>query len=298
MFTPVSGTGYYSYQFAKDAEGNYPKFRYLYVDGEIATLAHEGILHFNDGEQYKMPFEKGYNASMGTDVFYKVNDKGETVKCSTAEVIANINAHPDLAKNKFYMYESIFANCQSEADYRQMELHIQCQWDFNILHVDRVDFNDSVMTESGKKCVAVYFNEEERDRFQIPGGYTLVAREHWMENSLAFLDEPGEYYYDLENVVLSLYYYDELPDNYITKKEARALGWEGGTPERYLEGSAIGGDSFGNREGLLPKKNGRKWYECDINYEGGYRGAERILFSNDGLIYYTDDHYESFEQLY
>lgn len=206
-FTPVSGKGYYSYQFAKDAEGNYPKFRYLYVDGEIATLAHEGILHFNDGEQYKMPFEKGYDASMGLDILYKVNEKGDTVKKSAAELIADINAHPNMAKNKFYMYESIFANCQSEADYRQMELHIQCQWDFNIIHVDHVDFNDVAMTEDGKKCVAVYFNEEERDRFQIPGGYTLIAREHWMENSLAFLDEPGEYYYDLETGML--FYYPE-----------------------------------------------------------------------------------------
>jgi hypothetical protein len=113
MFTPVSGTGYYSYQFAKDAEGNYPKFRYLYVDGEIATLAHEGILHFNDGEQYKMPFEKGYDASMGLDILYKVNEKGDTVKKSAAELIADINAHPNMAKNKFYMYESIFENCKT-----------------------------------------------------------------------------------------------------------------------------------------------------------------------------------------
>jgi len=61
---------------------------------------------------------------------------------------------------------------------------------------------------------------------------------------------------------------------------------------------SIGGDSFGNREGILPKKEGRKWFECDINYEGGYRGAERIVYSNDGLIYYTNDHYKTFVQLY
>ncbi|WP_276648398.1 ribonuclease domain-containing protein [Trichococcus flocculiformis] len=61
---------------------------------------------------------------------------------------------------------------------------------------------------------------------------------------------------------------------------------------------SIGGDCFGNREGLLPKKSGRTYYEADIDYDGGYRGAERIVYSNDGLIFYTDDHYESFEQLY
>ena len=105
----------------------------------------------------------------------------------------------------------------------------------------------------------------------------------------------GEYYYDLENVVLYLYYYNELPDNYITKKEARALGWEGGTPERYLEGSAIGGDSFGNREGLLPAG---KYTECDLYTLGkDERGAERLVFTDDEY-YYTGDHYASFTQIW
>ena len=61
---------------------------------------------------------------------------------------------------------------------------------------------------------------------------------------------------------------------------------------------SIGGDRFGNREGLLPDARSRQWYECDVNYEGGYRGAERLLFSNDGLIYYSGDHYGSCELLY
>ena len=109
----------------------------------------------------------------------------------------------------------------------------------------------------------------------------------------------GEYYYDLANVVLYLYYYDELPDNYISKKEARVLGWEGGTPERYLEGSAIGGDRFGNRECVLPQESGRTYTECDLNTDGkSSRGAKRIVVSNDGLIYYTDDHYKTFTLLY
>ena len=110
-----------------------------------------------------------------------------------------------------------------------------------------------------------------------------------------YLPEEGEYYYDLENVVLYIEYYSELPDNYITKDEARALGWKGGTPERYLEGSAIGGDRFGNREGLLPKGN---YTECDLNTLGEEeRGAERLVFS-DTEYYYTEDHYESFTQVW
>ena len=111
--------------------------------------------------------------------------------------------------------------------------------------------------------------------------------------------EEGEFYYDLENVILYLEYYGCLPDNYITKDDARSLGWSGGTPERYLEGAAIGGDRFGNREGILPKENGRTYTECDLNTDGeDSRGAERLVFSNDGLYFYTDDHYESFTEYY
>ena len=103
----------------------------------------------------------------------------------------------------------------------------------------------------------------------------------------------------MEEVSAYLVVYGELPENYITKSEAEALGWEGGSVERYLEGAAIGGDRFYNNEGDLPKEQGRLYYECDIDTNGAKsRGAERIVFSNDGLIYYTPDHYETFELLY
>ena len=97
-----------------------------------------------------------------------------------------------------------------------------------------------------------------------------------------------------------LHLYDRLPGNYRTKKEAQAAGWSGGNVERYTgEGTAIGGDSFGNREGLLPKAKGRRYTECDIDTVGkSSRGAKRIIFSNDGLVYYTEDHYNTFELLY
>lgn len=108
----------------------------------------------------------------------------------------------------------------------------------------------------------------------------------------------GEYYYDLENVVLYLEEYDELPQNYITKSEARALGWDGGSVEKYKEGAAIGGDRFGNREGLLPEAKDRSYTECDIDTNGySSRGSRRLVFSNDGLYFYTDDHYESFSEV-
>ena len=102
------------------------------------------------------------------------------------------------------------------------------------------------------------------------------------------------YYYDAENVVLYLDAYGHLPENYITKSDARALGWEGGSVEAYREGAAIGGDRFGNREGLLPEKTGRTYTECDINTLGAdSRGAGRLIFSNDGLYFYTSNHYAS-----
>lgn len=107
------------------------------------------------------------------------------------------------------------------------------------------------------------------------------------------------WYYSAEDVSLYLDTYGHLPENFITKSEAASLGWEGGSVEPYAPGHVIGGDRFGNREGLLPEANGRVYYECDIGTLGAQnRGAQRIVFSNDGLIYYTQDHYESFELLY
>ena len=117
-------------------------------------------------------------------------------------------------------------------------------------------------------------------------------------DSVAPLYEDGSYY-TKEEVAAYIHYYKKLPSNFITKSEAGELGWEGGSVEKYLDGAAIGGDVFGNREGLLPKADGRIYYECDIDTNGkNSRGAKRIVFSNDGLIYYTDDHYESFTLLY
>jgi len=116
------------------------------------------------------------------------------------------------------------------------------------------------------------------------------------------IDEDG-YYTSKEEVALYIHTYGKLPSNYISKDEAEDLGWkkkdgEAGQLHVVAPGMSIGGSYFGNYEGLLPEKKGRKYYECDINYVKGNRGAERIVYSNDGLIFYTGDHYESFEQLY
>lgn len=118
------------------------------------------------------------------------------------------------------------------------------------------------------------------------------------KSSPAALDEGGEYT-SAEDVSLYLHLYAHLPQNFITKKDARALGWNGGGLDDYADGKCIGGDRFGNYEGLLPDAPGREYHECDIDtLHAVSRGAKRIVYSNDGLIYYTEDHYESFILLY
>ena len=118
------------------------------------------------------------------------------------------------------------------------------------------------------------------------------------EDPAPAIDEDG-YYTTKEDVALYIHTYGHLPDNFITKKEAESLGWSGGGLDDYAYGCSIGGNRFGNYEGLLPEADGRTYTECDIDtMHASKRGAKRIVFSNDGLIYYTDDHYESFTLLY
>ncbi len=113
------------------------------------------------------------------------------------------------------------------------------------------------------------------------------------------VEESGEYT-SKDEVAAYLYEFGHLPDNFITKKEAQDLGWDSkeGNLDEVAPGKSIGGDYFGNYEGVLPEADGRTYHECDIDYEGGHRNAKRIVYSDDGLIYYTGDHYENFELLY
>lgn len=118
------------------------------------------------------------------------------------------------------------------------------------------------------------------------------------EEETPAIEEDGTYT-TKEDVARYIHTYGHLPDNFIAKKQAQALGWEGDSLEPYAPGKCIGGSRFGNYEGTLPEKDGRTYTECDIDTLGASkRGAKRIVFSNDGLIYYTEDHYETFELLY
>jgi len=129
-----------------------------------------------------------------------------------------------------------------------------------------------------------------------PAAVETVAAETTEAETAPYLDPYGSYT-SKEDVALYIHLYGELPLNFMTKKQAKALGWEGGSLEPVAPGMCIGGDYFGNYEGLLPED--REYTECDIDTLGASkRGAKRIVFSDDGLIYYTEDHYESFELLY
>ena len=137
--------------------------------------------------------------------------------------------------------------------------------------------------------------QEQQEMLPEEGDETPDAPE---DGADAAIDEDGSYT-SKEDVALYIHTYGHLPENFITKKEAQALGWNGGSLEPYAPGKCIGGSRFGNYEGLLPAADGRTYTECDIDTLGANsRGAKRIVFSNDGLVYYTGDHYESFELLY
>lgn len=93
-------------------------------------------------------------------------------------------------------------------------------------------------------------------------------------------------------------YYGQLPDYYISKQEISKLGWKSGkSPKKFAPGKMITGGIYRNDNECLPDIKGRVWYEADINYYEGKRNKHRILWSNDGLIFATYDHYETFYEI-
>ena len=94
-------------------------------------------------------------------------------------------------------------------------------------------------------------------------------------------------------------YTGKLPETYVSSKEAEKSGWVSrkGNLDKVLPGKSIGGDVFSNKEGKLPQKHDRIWYEADIDYISGYRNNSRILYSNDGLVFVTYDHYKTFYEI-
>ena len=143
--------------------------------------------------------------------------------------------------------------------------------------------------------LTAFFGVPGEEESYIPAAEDIVAAQ--VQDDGSTLISADGIYTSKEDVALYIHTYGCLPQNFMTKDEARNLGWEGGSLEEFAPGMCIGGDRFGNYEGLLP--DDRDYTECDIDTLGAQkRGAKRIVFSDDGLIYYTEDHYESFELLY
>ncbi len=135
---------------------------------------------------------------------------------------------------------------------------------------------------------------------QPPTEETVQKEKKTAENAEGAGVVKGTAYYDRDSVAEYIHKYKELPPNYLTKKEASEKGWESAAGNLWdvTDKGVIGGDRFGNREKLLPNLPGISYRECDVNYNGGRRGPERLVYSGDGWIYYTGDHYASFEVLY
>ena len=163
--------------------------------------------------------------------------------------------------------------------------------------VDSLEEESAVSEEIPDSSAETAPPEEPVPEESVPAE-TPAPEEEAPPEEIPAIDEDG-FYTTKDDVALYIYTYGRLPDNFITKKDAEALGWKSGGLDDYAYGYCIGGNKFGNYEGLLPEKDGRKYTECDIDtMHASKRGAKRIVFSNDGLIYYTDDHYESFTLLY
>ncbi len=135
------------------------------------------------------------------------------------------------------------------------------------------------------------------EEIETPAEEQAVTEGTETDPTADFQVEEGEPYDTAEEVAAYLELYGELPVNYLTKEEARELGWEASAGNLWdvAPGASIGGDYFGNFEGLLPEEG--DYREADIEYDGGYRNAKRLVYSADGYYYYTDDHYASFEEI-
>jgi len=162
------------------------------------------------------------------------------------------------------------------------------QEDFGLEKTGRIDLDTYEMITWGL---------EEADLVQAPEQKAPTATAPPEEEAPFVLE--GEPYSDKEHVAAYLRAFGELPVNYLTKQQARDLGWDNslGNLWQVAPGMSIGGDRFGNYEGQLPREKGRQYYECDIDFDGGYRNGKRIIFSSDGLIFYTEDHYNTFEDI-
>ena len=186
--------------------------------------------------------------------------------------------------------------------YLLADMHEDADRVLKLPYAARVEIVDEEQDEQGLTWCLIEYEEEIgfvsrealSDREIVPATPTKAPTPAPTAAAVT-VTEDGEYT-DKDHVAEYLRQFGHLPSNYIRKNEAQRLGWVSsqGNLWKVAPGKSIGGDRYGNYEGTLPDKRSRTWTECDIDFEGKYRNGKRIVFSNDGLIYYTDDHYETF----
>lgn len=122
------------------------------------------------------------------------------------------------------------------------------------------------------------------------------------------IEESGEYT-TKDSVAAYLCKFDKLPSNYVGKNEGKDL-YESSTGNTFSKwnfnpwttiGVMIGGDDFNNYASdpdyyheNLPEG---EYYEADVDYSGSNRGTKRLIYQSGCIIYYTADHYETFDLL-
>ena len=189
---------------------------------------------------------------------------------------------------------AVLHSVSSEAEETQQDTGQQDGKESDLVLYEDEDLQDDVYAEDEGPPETEEDTGQTADAAQDQGQAADVSQDQGQAEEAA-IDENGSYT-TKDDVALYIHTYGKLPSNFITKKEAQRLGWTGGSLEPYAPGKCIGGNHFGNYEGILPDGN---YKECDIDTLGKKsRGAKRIIYSDDGRIYYTEDHYESFTQLY
>lgn len=268
---------------------------------------------FSGSSSYQNVNKEIINAAC--EYFYLMNEKTCFRVFKTLNVFGKWKYYPGKEISRVFLYNTNTENLLNEVmDMKKNKRGTVLKWLITVLIVivmgcQNVSVQDAqgqhdTQQENVDKPESLEVTEfaedaETEQMTEADGESQVVSEESEPQEIEVFVVEDGTYT-SKEEVAVYLYLYGELPDNFITKKEAKALGWVS-TEQNLAEvapGMSIGGDYFGNYEGLLPEDEDRDYYECDINSVDGRRGAERIVYSNDGLIYYTPDHYDSFELLY
>ena len=114
--------------------------------------------------------------------------------------------------------------------------------------------------------------------------------------------EESGLYTTKDSVAAYLCKFDKLPNNYVGKDEGVSL-YESKTGNTFDKwnfnpwttiGVMIGGDVYENHDGQLPSGS---YHEADVDYSAKNRGTKRLIYQSDCVIYYTADHYETFNKM-